>query len=472
MDYNSFLKRDYKSLCTEQSGWRFRCTRLHVLVILACAVLLGTILTFASYEAEAKRNPTLDAASPDTPLLQDQRVTLPLSVPSLPASSADIPASGPAVVAPITAEPPQHWETVTVKRGDTLAAIFNRHHLPPGDLHQIMSLGAATATLKVLLPGQRFRLRQSDDQQLQELVYDINKTDSLHVVRDGSSFQAHAVQRTPEARIKLASATIDSSLFLAGQKAGLSENLIMELANIFAWDVDFALDIRSGDHFTVLYQEDFLDGEKLRDGDILAAEFTNQGKTYRAVRYTDASGHSDYYTPDGHSMRKAFLRTPVAFTHISSRFGMRYHPILNRMREHNGVDYAAPTGTPIKAAGDGKIVFRGVKGGYGNVIIIQHGGRYSTLYGHMSRFAKGIYTGKLVRQGQIIGYVGMTGLATGPHLHYEFRVNGVHRNPLTVKLPNAAPIAAQYKSDFEAHTTQLLTQLDVYARTQVAANQQ
>ncbi|KPK40462.1 MAG: peptidase M23, partial [Gammaproteobacteria bacterium SG8_47] len=256
----------------------------------------------------------------------------------------------------------------------------------------------------------------------------------------------------------------------AGQRAGLSDNLIMELAAIFGWDVDFALDIREGDEFAVIYEEHFLDGEKLRDGAIIGAEFVNQGQRYQAVRYTDPEGRGDYFTPDGMSMRKAFLRTPVEFSRISSRFGTRKHPVLNKFRAHKGVDYAAPQGTPIKAAGDGKVIFAGTKGGYGRTAIIQHGGRYSTLYAHMSKFARGVRSGKYVRQGQTIGYVGSSGLATGPHLHYEFRVNGVHRNPLTVKLPEAAPISAALKSDFIDHADRLTRQLNAHRESRIALN--
>ncbi len=274
-----------------------------------------------------------------------------------------------------------------------------------------------------------------------------------------------------ETRLAYASGTIDSSLFAAGQKAGLSDTVVMQLAAIFGWDVDFALDIRHGDSFTVLYEQQYLDGEKLADGNIIAAEFINQGTAYNAIRFTDPSGNGGYYTPAGLSMRKAFLRSPVDFYRISSRFQReRLNPVLHIRRPHLGVDYAAPTGTPIKAAGDGKIIFRGRKGGYGNVIIIQHTGVYRTLYGHMSRFRGGLSVGSHVRQGQVIGYVGMTGLATGPHLHYEFLVNGTHRNPLTVKLPNASPIAAKYRAAFEAQAKTLMARLDTVKRTTLALN--
>ncbi|MCU7945715.1 MAG: peptidoglycan DD-metalloendopeptidase family protein, partial [Candidatus Thiodiazotropha sp. (ex Cardiolucina cf. quadrata)] len=250
---------------------------------------------------------------------------------------------------------------------------------------------------------------------------------------------------------------------------GLSERLIMQLADIFGWDIDFALEIRSGDRFTVIFQEDYLDGEKLRDGPILAAEFVNQGRTYRALRYTDDSGNSDYFTPKGRSMRKAFLRAPVDFRRISSKFTReRYHPVLGKKRPHRGVDYAAKTGTPIKSAGDGKIIHRGKKGGYGRTVIIQHGQTYTTLYAHLSRYNKKAKRGQKVKQGQVIGYVGKTGLATGPHLHYEFRVNGVHRNPLTVKLPAAEPIAKKYRAGFQMKIQPLLSKLELINRTLVA----
>jgi murein DD-endopeptidase MepM/ murein hydrolase activator NlpD len=252
-------------------------------------------------------------------------------------------------------------------------------------------------------------------------------------------------------------------LFEAGVQAGMSDKLTMDLAGIFEWDIDFIQDVREGDEFTVLYEEIWRDGVKLRNGNIIAAEFVNQGKSYRAAKYRDANGRSNYYTPDGHSLRKAFIRAPLNFTRISSNFDPnRRHPILNTIRAHQGVDYAAPVGTPIRAAGDGKVIFRGVQGGYGNVVILQHGGNISTLYGHMSRFANA-RVGTRVAQGEVIGYVGQSGLATGPHLHYEYRVNGVHRNPRTVSLPPADPVPAEFQEDFKTTTATLWRQLDLYA---------
>jgi murein DD-endopeptidase MepM/ murein hydrolase activator NlpD len=234
----------------------------------------------------------------------------------------------------------------------------------------------------------------------------------------------------------------------------------MDMAGIFEWDVDFIQDVREGDRFTVIYEELWRDGVKLRDGQIVAAEFVNQGKPFRAARFNDATGRVGYYTPEGRSVRKAFIRAPLNFTRISSGFNpSRRHPVLNTIRAHRGVDYADPTGTEIRAAGDGKVLFRGVQGGYGNTIILQHGSNITTLYGHMSRFGTA-RVGARVNQGDVIGYVGSSGLATGPHLHYEYRVNGVHRNPRTVALPPADPIAAEQQAAFRAATDPLWRQLD------------
>jgi len=271
------------------------------------------------------------------------------------------------------------------------------------------------------------------------------------VERENGELLAKTYSHLIETREAHASGKIKSSLFLAAQDAGISQNVIMELANIFGWDIDFALDIRKGDSFTVLYEELYRNGEKISDGKILAAEFINDGKAYRAVRYTNPqTNRSEYFTPDGKSMRKAFLRSPVDFTRISSRFTVnRYHPILHKFRSHKGVDYAAKRGTPVHAAGDGKVIFKGKKGGYGKVMIVQHGSKYTTLYAHLKTYNRKLRVGSKVKQGQTIAYVGSSGLATGPHLHYEFRVNGTHRNPLTVRLPVSSPVPKRYMADFE-----------------------
>ncbi|KAB7623049.1 peptidoglycan DD-metalloendopeptidase family protein [Alkalilimnicola sp. S0819] len=363
-----------------------------------------------------------------------------------------------------------HWEQLTVKSGDSLAAIFKRIGLGPRDVHEVLSAGESAQALKRIFPGDEIHYVLDDAGKLGGLRYPVDESVTLHIAREDDGYLASLEANPLETRINHARGTIDSSLFLAGKSAGLNDGLIMELAGIFGWDVDFALDIRRGDQFSVIYEELYRDGEKVRNGAIIAAEFINRDRRFRAVRYTRPDGEADYYSEDGRSMRKAFLRSPVDFRRISSRYNPnRLHPKLGIKRPHRGVDYAAATGTPIRSAGDGKIVFRGVKGGYGNVVIVQHGSRYSTLYAHMSRFARGHRVGSRVRQGQTIGYVGATGLATGPHLHYEFRVDGVHRNPLTVKLPEAEPIPEHLRADFETQVSPLLAQLNVINGTELAS---
>jgi murein DD-endopeptidase MepM/ murein hydrolase activator NlpD len=352
-----------------------------------------------------------------------------------------------------------YWESVEVQSGDNLALIFKRKRLSPQMLYNIMALGKDTAILKHIKPGQEIRFL-FEDGEFEALQYDVDLTDTLYIRKLGDIYSADLLEKELETRVKTASGIINDSLFLAGKKSGLSDNMIMQMINLYGWDIDFAMEVRKGDQFHVVFEERYIDGEKVQDGPILAAEFINRGKSFTSVRYTHADGHSDYYAVNGNSMRKAFLRTPVKFARISSRFSLgRKHPILNRIRAHKGVDYAAPTGTPIRASGDGVIKLAARKGGYGRAIIIQHGGRYTTLYGHLSRYNRGIKRGKHVKQGQIIGYVGMSGLATGPHLHYEFRVNGVHRNPLTVKLPKAMRISDDLMDEFKSQTEPLLAQL-------------
>jgi murein DD-endopeptidase MepM/ murein hydrolase activator NlpD len=352
------------------------------------------------------------------------------------------------------------WQSVMVKRGDSLARIFQRLNLSARDLHTIMTLGNETLVLKRLQPDQILQLH-IDENQFKALKYGVDLVTTLYVVKTDDGFHAETLIEKLETHVKHANVVIEDSLFLSGVEAGLSDNLIMQLVAIYGWDIDFALDIRRDDRFSMIYEEQYKNGIKVKEGPILAAEFVNRDTPFRAVRYRHEDGHSDYYSETGHSMRKAFLRTPVNFTRISSRFSLkRKHPILNKVRAHRGVDYAAPSGTPIKATGDGTVTSLGRNGGLGKAIILRHGGQYSTVYAHLSRYKKGIKTGIRVKQGQIIGYVGMTGLASGPHLHYEFRVNGVHRNPLKIKLPKAKGIPAKTKSYFMTQIEPLLAELD------------
>ena len=345
---------------------------------------------------------------------------------------------------------------VVVGRNDTLDAIFRRMALNKSDLAAIRNLPGIRQSLDFLKPGDSIKLTHTDGD-IKELTRKVSETQTLEVVRQDSGFEAKMIENAVETRVRTATATIDSSLFQAAGAADISDTVALKLANVFAWDIDFVLDIREGDRFTAVYEQIFQDGKYIRDGEVLAAEFVNNGKVYRAVRFVADNGRAGYYTPTGLAMRKAFLRAPVEFTRVSSAFNPhRQHPILNLIRGHMGTDYAAPTGTPVHAAGDGHVSFAGQRGGYGNAIVLAHGANISTLYGHMSRFARNIRVGTRVQQGEVIGYVGMTGLATGPHLHYEYLTGGVHRNPQTVQLPGAEPLRAQDLQRFRAAAAPLL----------------
>ena len=291
-----------------------------------------------------------------------------------------------------------------------------------------------------------------DDGNILEITRQLDAFNTLSVTRAGDGFDARVVALDYQTRSAGTTGQIRSSLFEAAAQAGVSDGTIMKLASIFASDIDFVLDLRDGDQFTLVYEEMWRDGQKLAEGDILAAEFINQGRSHRAIRYQASDGRVSYYTPEGKSLRKAFVRAPLAFSRVSSDFNPhRRHPILNTIRAHTGVDYAAPAGTPVRAPGDGKVIFRGRKGGYGNAIILQHAGGVTTLYGHLSGFAKTTREGRHVSQGDVIGFVGATGLATAPHLHYEYRINGKYMNPRTVKLPDAAtPIDAGERRELPA----------------------
>jgi murein DD-endopeptidase MepM/ murein hydrolase activator NlpD len=350
---------------------------------------------------------------------------------------------------------------VIVTRNDTLDRIFRRLKLNLADLASLRSLPGIRSALDSLRPGEALRFTHHDGE-LFGLERRLNETQTLKVSRDGEALKADVLQNPVDLRARTIRGAINSSLFEAVEAAGAHDQTAVALADIFGWDIDFVLDVRPGDTFAVTYEEVWRDGAYLHDGPIEAAEFINQGRTFRAVRYTDPEGHSHYYTPEGRSLHKAFLRTPVEFSRVSSRFNSaRYHPILNLIRAHKGVDYAAPVGTPVHAAGDGRIRFAGPLGGYGNCVEIEHSRSIVTLYGHLSRFARGTHVGAHVAQGTVIAYVGMTGLATGPHLHYEYRVNGVFKNPQTVSLPASEPIDARWREDFLSHSAPLLATLNV-----------
>ncbi len=362
-----------------------------------------------------------------------------------------------------------------IKNGDSLAIIFQRLKLSPSILYKLANTTKDGKQLKAINIGQQLDFVVNSKNFLQQLVFHKDKVESIHFNYDPKkdTYSSSILTKDIEKRQRLVNVTIKDSLFHSATEQGLSDNLTMRIAQLFAWDIDFALDVREGDSFSVLFNEHYLEGEKINNGDILAAEFINQGSPYYAIYYNEDNDYKGYYDQDGYSKRKAFLKTPVAFTRISSKFSKRrLHPVFNRVRAHKGVDYAAPRGTPVKAVGDGKVVFKGRKGGYGKVLQIQHGSKYMTVYAHLNAFNKNVKRNGRVSQGQTIAYVGSTGTATGPHLHYEFRVNGVHRNPLTVKLPRANPLAKRYLPEFKNLSQQLLASLKRGKQTQLALSNQ
>lgn len=360
------------------------------------------------------------------------------------------------------------WQSVKVKNGDNLAILFKRAGFSAQTLHKITSVGKQTKVLTKIHPGQTIAFGSDKDGTLQQLKYAPDAISTLVVeLGDNQKYSARTDTKEVEIREQFAAADITSNFWNAGIESGLSENQIMNLANIFGWDIDFANDIRKGDQFSVVYETRYIDGEYINTGNILAAEFINQGDAYQAVRYTDG----EYYTPEGRSMRKAFLRAPVNFKYVSSSFKpRRYHPILKRWKAHRGVDYAAKTGTPVVAAGNGKVIRSAYNKYNGHHVFIEHPGGIVTKYLHFSK--RKVKKGAKVKQGQLIGLVGSTGLSEAPHLHFEFIVNGVHRNPRTVKMPKANPIAKKEKQAFLAIAKTKMHMLQSNKRIMLAMNEQ
>jgi murein DD-endopeptidase MepM/ murein hydrolase activator NlpD len=360
---------------------------------------------------------------------------------------------------------------IVVAKGDTLSTLFEKVGLPAATVHEVIASDKQARQFSQLKNGQILQFELSPEGELKQLHSKLSELESISLSRTDKGFTFNREISKPNVRTAYVHGVINSSLSQSAQRAGLSHSMTMDMANIFGYDIDFAQDIRKGDEFDVIYEQKVINGKTVGTGNILSARFTNHGKSYSAVRYTNKQGNTNYYTADGNSMRKAFIRTPVDFARISSMFSMgRKHPILNKIRAHKGVDYAAPRGTPIKATGDGKVLLAGRRGGYGNTVIIQHGDTYRTLYGHMQGFAKGIQTGSSVKQGQVIGYIGTTGLSTGPHLHYEFQVNGVHVDPLGQKLPMADPIAKSEKQRFMQQSQPLMARMDQEKATTLASS--
>lgn len=363
------------------------------------------------------------------------------------------------------------WYKDYVRRDDTLQSVLTRLNIRNRDaLEFIRSDNVASEIARSIIPGRQVKSETDADGNLFQLEYQINSDRFLTITKTDDGYEVSQDDRIMEVRPVLKSAKINNSLFGATDAANIPDHIAIQLADIFESEINFHTDLRRGDRFNVIYEGSYDQGELVKSGDVLAAEFVNNGKVHRAIGFRDSNNQMQYYTPEGKSIHKSFLRSPLEFSRVSSGFSVaRYHPVLQRMRAHKGVDFAAPTGTRIKASADAVVDFVGVKGGYGNVIILKHANGVSTVYGHLSRFAPSLHRGSKVTQGQMIGFVGMTGVATGPHLHYEFLINGKHQDPMKVALPKNNTIQGSNKAQFEAISNQMTAQLRLLGTSNIAA---
>lgn len=361
------------------------------------------------------------------------------------------------------------WRNERVQRGDTVTELLRRMQVEDFSASEYLRRDQAAASFRQLAIGKFVQAETNADGSLIALRYLDNKGSQIVIEKGISGLKTSIQPPLLEQRLLMRSGEISSTLFAATDAIGLPESTANQLAEIFGSDIDFHRDLRKGDKFSVVYEMDYNNGEPVRAGRIRAAEFINQGVSYRVVYFKADGSHGDYYTPEGKSIRKAFLRSPLEFSRVSSGFSLsRFHPVLNTWRAHKGVDYAAALGTKVKVTADGTVSFVGKQGGYGNVVVVAHQSHHTTVYGHLSRFASGLRRGQRVGQGDIIGFVGMTGLATGPHLHYEFMVNAQHRDPLRVALPNAAPLDNTQKLAFQEATRSLTARLGLLRDTNLA----
>jgi murein DD-endopeptidase MepM/ murein hydrolase activator NlpD len=357
-------------------------------------------------------------------------------------------------------EPSVYWHDEHVERGDTIGSLLARAGVDDDAAFNFLRTDPSARALYQLRPGRALRLATDDNGDLVELRFLKPSGDMLTVTRDADTFAAKSAPPTVGTRVEMRTGEIQSSLFAAADAVDLPDAVTIELAEVFGGDIDFHHDLRRGDTFSVVYESRFIEGQPAGAGRILAAEFVHRGVALRAYQWTAPDGTSGYYTEDGHSLRTAFLRAPLAFSRITSGFTTaRFHPILKKWKAHKGTDFGAPIGTPVHVTADGVVAVAGQETGYGNVIIVRHGKAYSTVYAHLSRFAADLHAGTRVSQGDVIGFVGMTGWATGPHLHYEFRVNNEPRNPVTVALPAAEPVPDALRPKFAADVAQRIEQL-------------
>lgn len=405
---------------------------IHASLFLSIGVMLATIVPGFSSATQA---PSIKPFSTTT-----------LSLPALSAQQRDGTAG-------------DSWQLVKVKPGQTLRAVFKQLGIPAETMKLVLSNRNAKTALTQLKPGSELAFDLPVGGALRTLRYDRDADHKVELALDGGQVQEKVLSRDNMTRTVVLSGTVGRSLNRSARKAGLTQaNLNALTDEIFKYDIDFDSDLDPNDRFSVVVDQTWRDGELVSTGPVQAAAFTVDGKLHSGFRFARAGGKPEYFTPEGRPLKKIFIRMPIPYARLSSRFGSRFHPVLGRMRMHKGVDYAAGTGTPIMAAGDARVQFAGRQNGYGNVVILDHGRGYTTLYGHMSRFGK-IRAGQRVAQGTVIGYVGSTGLATGPHLHYEFRVNGVHRNPLSITMPPPEPLGGAQLAAYRSYTARALAQI-------------
>ncbi len=415
---------------------------LRRLVIISSIPLFGVVAAFGIV--------------PDTPLedIPVQKIVLDLPLPNIPQTNdADI----------------ILWQQERIQRNDSVASLLARLKINSEDKSGFLHDARNIKTMRRLVPGKTIHAQTTAAGELLALRYFPGGSEQLLVEKTDGTFKENKSPFNIETHIKMKSGVIRSSLFAATDGANVPDSVAIQIAEIFASDIDFHRDLRKEDRFKVVYELRYSNGEPTGAGRVLAVEFINKGKTYQAVYFEANDKERGYYTPDGKNLRRAFLRSPLKFSRISSGFTRsRYHPVLKKWRAHKGVDYAARRGTPVRATANGTVAVSTRQRGYGKLIILKHRGRYSTAYAHLSAFAKGLRKGKRVNQGDIIGYVGSTGLATGPHLHYEFRINGVQRNPLRVVMPAAIPLAAKNVPAFNKNTEPLMARLNMLRDTNLA----
>lgn len=439
----------YTPLCSKprilaQKSSKLTKKTLRWLVTLSSIPLFGIVTAFG-----------IAPNSPSFEEVQVEEVVLDLSIPD---------------VLPETQTNQTFWHQENIRRGDTIAAILNRLDISNQDSIDFLQAARGSRAMRQLKPGQTIYAQTTADGELLSLRYFFGNEELFLMEKTDDEFKMTEQSIELDAQVHMKSGVINRSLFAATDSAGIPNNIAMQLTEIFASEIDFYRDLRQGDRFTVVYETFSNNGRRAKTGRVLAVEFVNKGKSHQAVYFKSSNGADGYYTPEGESLRKAFLLSPLTFSRISSGFtNARFHPILKEWRAHRGIDYAAPTGTPVKATANGIVAFSGSQKGYGNLVVLKHNGKYETAYGHLSRFANGISKGKRVSQGDVIGYVGATGMATGPHLHYELRIDGLQRDPTKVALPTAPPIAKKDLNTFQKETQSLVARLNIMRNIHYAA---